>query len=202
MLTTDDNLAICLIEFSSIATGIKAGDALVKDAPVTRLYAGTVQPGRYILLGTGDVASVQIGYERAVGMAPSEIFDDLLLPNVHRDVIAALLGKGPAVAAGDALGILETKGVAAAIRGADAGRKAADIALCALALADDLNGKGIALFSGDQPEVIAAMDAAAEAAGDSSDPATSRTVVEIIPRLHEDMQLNLGADLRFRKQLF
>ena len=38
--------ALALLEFSSIAAGIEAGDAMVKRAPLEATYAGTVPPVR------------------------------------------------------------------------------------------------------------------------------------------------------------
>ena len=51
--------ALGLLELSSIALGIRAGDAMVKKAPVRALVAGSVQPGKFLVLVDGDVASVE-----------------------------------------------------------------------------------------------------------------------------------------------
>ena len=51
--------ALALLEFDSIALGIKAGDAMVKRAPVATIQSGTVQPGNYLVMVTGDVAPVE-----------------------------------------------------------------------------------------------------------------------------------------------
>ena len=59
--------AIALVEFSSIAIGMRAGDAMVKRAPVEVTYAGTVHPGKYLVLVGGDVASVEESF--AAGLA-------------------------------------------------------------------------------------------------------------------------------------
>ncbi|MBI3286863.1 MAG: BMC domain-containing protein, partial [Chloroflexi bacterium] len=48
--------ALALVEFSSIAVGIQAGDAMAKRAPIATLRAGTVQPGKYLVLIAGEVA--------------------------------------------------------------------------------------------------------------------------------------------------
>ena len=53
--------ALALLEFSSIAAGIEAGDAMVKKAPVERIRAGTVQPGHYLVLVAGEVAIADKG---------------------------------------------------------------------------------------------------------------------------------------------
>ena len=50
--------ALALLEFHSIAAGIAAGDAMVKRAPVERILSGTIQPGYYLVLVTGEVADV------------------------------------------------------------------------------------------------------------------------------------------------
>ena len=42
--------AIALFEFESISAGIVAGDVMVKTAPLGAIYAGTVHPGKYLVL--------------------------------------------------------------------------------------------------------------------------------------------------------
>ncbi len=51
--------AIAVLELDSIAIGFRTGDAMVKRAPVEVTYAGTVHPGKYLVLVGGDVASVE-----------------------------------------------------------------------------------------------------------------------------------------------
>ena len=51
--------ALALLEFSSIAAGIEAADAMVKRAPIGVIRAGTVQPGKYLVLIGGEVADVE-----------------------------------------------------------------------------------------------------------------------------------------------
>jgi len=57
--------AIALLEFDSIAIGVRAGDAMVKRAPVEITYAGTVHPGKYLVL---------VGVCTHLGCAPLEDF--------------------------------------------------------------------------------------------------------------------------------
>ena len=198
MLNDLKNLpSICLVEFSSIALGIKAGDALVKDAPVAGLYAGTVQPGRYLLLAVGDMASVEIGYHRALEVGGDLVTDHLLLADIDAQAVWALTEASIAEGSGDAVAVLETATTAAAIRAADKGAKEADVTIDAIRLADGLGGKGIVLFGGTITDVEAAIEAAATEAAVSS--ALLHTA--IIPQLHEDMRVNLAPDLRFRRQL-
>jgi microcompartment protein CcmL/EutN len=185
--------ALALLEFSSIAIGIQAGDAMVKRAPVERIYTGTVQPGHYLALVSGDVATVEeaVGAGRAVGQAA--LRDLLFLPNAHPDLIEAMVnapGERPLLPA-DALGIVETETVAAAIHAADAGLKGADVQLALLRLADGLGGKGVALFTGFVSDVEAAVALAVAVA--------DKQLIQqiVISQLHEEMWANMVGNGRF-----
>jgi len=50
--------AIGLVEFTSIAQGIAAADAMAKTANVEILFAKSICPGKYIVMIGGDVAAV------------------------------------------------------------------------------------------------------------------------------------------------
>ncbi len=187
--------AIGLLEFSSIAAGIVAGDAMAKSAPVSSLHAGTVHPGRYLVLVGGDTAAVEIALERG---GTDTVVDHLLLPNVHPTVITAITTSyDRAPLAGDALGIVETSTMATAIVAADAGVKAADVSLPAVRLADDLGGKAYCLFSG----AVADVEAAVEGAVAVTDPTGNLVGTAVIAQLHPEMRDNLAAELRFNHHL-
>ena len=65
--------AIALLEFDSVAAGIEAGDAMVKRAALSVVHAGTVQPGKYLVLIAGTVAEVAY----AVGFQDADYFSKL-----------------------------------------------------------------------------------------------------------------------------
>jgi microcompartment protein CcmL/EutN len=186
--------ALALLEFHSIAAGIEAGDAMVKRAPVERILAGTIQPGYYLVLVTGEVADVVEAVDAGVLASGESLRDRLLLPNVHPGVVAALGGErapGGETAAADALGIVETTTVAAGILAADAGLKGAEVRLNQLRLGDGLGGKGLALFAG----LISNVEAAVAIGGD----AVANMVVRraVIAQLHGEMWDNVNASGRF-----
>lgn len=189
-LTETDFPALALLEFGSIAVGIEAGDAMVKRAPVERILSGTVQPGHYLVLIAGDVASVEESVAAGRETGHSALRDTLFLPNVHRDVVSALTGKRQSTT-GDALGIVETHTVAAAILAADAGLKGAEVTLVQLRLADGLGGKGLALFHG----LVADVEAAVAISEDVAQQQLMRRA--IIPQLHGEMWDNVNRDGRF-----
>ena len=182
--------ALALLEFNSIAIGIEAGDSMVKRAPVGRIVTGTVQPGHFLVMVTGDVAAVEEAVAAGKEMGQAALADWVFLPHVHPDVVVALAGEGQTTV-DDALGVIETYTVAASILAADAGLKGADVKLVQLRLADGLGGKGLALFTG----VVADVEAAVEIGSAVSTQHLVRQVV--IPQLHEEMWENVRGDGRF-----
>jgi microcompartment protein CcmL/EutN len=184
--------AIALIEFDSIAIGVRAGDAMVKRAPVEVTYAGTVHPGKYLVLVGGDVASVEESYAAGLAAGGESVVDKIFLPSAHPDIARYLRGMRGRVT-GDALGIVETRTVAATLGAADRGLKGADVDLVELKLADRLGGKAYCIFSGS----VADAEAAVEIAVDNlEDPATLVAQV-VIPDFHDEMLANLEAATEF-----
>lgn len=179
--------ALALLEFDSIARGIEAGDQMVKRAPVEVIRAGTVQPGRYLVLVAGEVADV----EEAVtaGESVPTLVDEVFLPDIHPGVVSALRNQ-PGTGDGEALGVIETRTVATVIHAADAGIKGADVVIAELRLADGLGGKGYVLFVGPVAEVEAAVEIGAAAVD-------ATVVTAVIPQLHPEMGENLWAAARF-----
>ena len=184
--------ALGLLEFDSIAAGIAAGDAMAKRAPIAVLHAGTVHPGRYLVLVGGAVADVEEALEAGRASGVGALVDLVFLPHVHRDVSAAIAGVRRQ-GTGEALGVIETPTVASIIDAADAGMKGARVRLLELRLADGLGGKGYLLFDGPVAEVEAAVEL-----GTARIASKAGVVARVIPRLHAEMRENLEADARFR----
>ncbi|HZD23297.1 MAG TPA: BMC domain-containing protein [Acidimicrobiia bacterium] len=190
--------ALALLEFDSISAGIFAGDAMVKASPVSSIHAGTVHPGKYLVMVSGDTASVDIALSTGRDAGGDHVSDWVFLPDVHPDVTAAIVGNADAASlAEEALGIVETLTVAAVIEAADAGVKTADVVVSSVRLADGLGGKGYVLFSG----VVAEVEAAVEAAVARSAPHGTLVRFDVIAQLHGEMAENLAAELRFMKSV-
>ncbi len=185
--------ALALIEFSSIAAGIQAADAMVKRAPIDVIKTGTVQPGKYLVLIGGQVADVEesLATGREVGGAAA--VDFVYLPQVHPSVVEAIGGGRAPQAAADALGVIETTTVAAAIHAADAGVKGAEVQILEVRLADGLGGKGIVLYAGLVGDVEAAIEIGV---GVLRQPDLLVRQV-VIPQLHPEIWENLDQATRF-----
>jgi microcompartment protein CcmL/EutN len=182
--------ALALLEFNSIAAGIAAGDAMIKRSPVERILAGTIQPGHFLVLVTGEVADVTEAVDAGLLVGREALLDRLFLPQVHPGVVEALHGESE-MAVNEALGIIETATVAAAINAADAGLKGAEVRLIRLRLGDGLGGKGLVLFTGLVSDVTTAVEiGGAVVAG----PVMQQ---KVIARLHGEMWPNVIGDGRF-----
>ncbi len=188
--------ALALVDFSSIASGIEAADAMVKRAPIDTIRAGTVQPGRYLVLIGGAVADVEESLAAGREIGGSTVLDHVFIPNVHPGVVDAITG-GRVPDPNDALGVVETSTAAAAIRAADAGLKSAQVRLVEVRLADGLGGKGIVLYSGVVADVEIAV-ASGVGALDGSDLLVQKVV---IPRLHADIWSNVSAATPFSQRV-
>lgn len=187
-----------MLEFNSIAVGIVVGDAMVKSSPLGSISAGTVHPGKYLVLVSGDTASVEEAMDIGAAEGGPDLVDSMFLPDVHPAVTAAMTTPDAAAEfGGEALGIVETATVATVIEAADAGVKAAAVDLVAVRLADGLGGKGYALFAGP----VAEVEAAVEAAADRATPGGALLHTKIIAQLHDEMADNLRADLHFMRRI-
>ncbi len=184
--------ALALLEFSSIATGTRAADALAKKAPIELIRIGTLQPGKFAILFAGEVAAVDESFVEARRIGESALLDAVLLPEVDRSVYNAVLGNRSDWG-DDAVGIIETPTLAAVIQAADAAVKGAEVVLAELRLGDGLGGKGVAHFAGLLADVEAAIEIGCNAIADRPQAAC----ITVIPRFDEDVRAKLKNSTRF-----
>lgn len=186
--------ALGLLEFSSVALGLRAGDAMVKRAPVRALVVGSVQPGKFLVLVDGDPASVEEALAAGVEAGAPGLVDRLYLPDVHPDVGRAVAG-GRWTGEIETLGIIETRTTVSAIRAADTACKAANVKLIELRLANGLGGKAFCLFAGELTD----MQAAIELGSATVDPGNLIQQL-VLPQFHPEMADNILASTRFAAQ--
>ena len=185
-------IALALIEFSSIAVGTRAADALIKKAPIKLERVGTLQPGIFAVMWSGDVASVDESYGEALRVGGKSVCDKVLLPFVEPNVYRAAIGQADRWD-GDTLGVIETSSMAATIEAADAAVKGASVRVVRIRLGDELGGKGLAHFVGEQHDIEAAI-----AIGVSRIAGAGRAVTSsITPRIDAELLGRLGRSTRF-----
>ncbi len=185
-----------------MAAGIRTGDAVVKHAPVRDFYAGTIYPGRYLLFLGGPLAEIEEALTAGIPAAGGALVDSLLLPDPDPRLHPAIGGHRRAGAdAGEALGILETRTAASAVRAAEHGLKGSEVDLRELRLAERLGGHAFCIFQGPLAAVEEAVEvgAASVLAMPSSMPNGTTMLLDhvVIPQIHPEMRENLDAGSEF-----
>lgn len=156
--------SIGFIEYRSIAKGIEASDAMLKSGNVTLIYSTILCPGKYLVMLCGDVGAVETAIRTGSGFDPASYLDSSVIPNIHKSVLPALTGTTP-ITMHDALGLIETVDICAAIVAADVAAKASQIDLLEIRLARGMGGKGFVSLCGDISAVNAAIDSATREIG-------------------------------------
>lgn len=136
-----------------------AADKMLKRAPVELLHAGSVQPGKYMVLVGGGTAEVEESHHAGLQAAANDILDDVFLPDVHKQVLRALDGQR-AYSGIDSLVVLETSTIAAILRATDAAVKGTNVEVAEMRIGNGLHGRGLAILTGQLTDVEAAADIA------------------------------------------
>jgi microcompartment protein CcmL/EutN len=151
------NIAVGMIETSSIAKGIEASDAMVKMAAVTLVKTSIIAKGKYVILITGPQAEVESSMRAGRQSAGKTLIDEVLIRNINAQVLAALDKRHP-VEQLDAVGIIETKDAVATVLAADAAAKAASVHVIEVKTVVG-GGKGYVTLTGEVGAVRAAVAA-------------------------------------------
>ena len=153
--------AVGFVELNSIAAGILATDAMAKKARVEVVDSKSVCPGKYTILVSGSVGDVEESLQAGLAAGADAVTDHLFLPNVHPQVVPAILAATP-VEELLAVGVIETFSIPSCILAADSAAKTAEIQLLEIRLANGLGGKSYVILTGEIPDVEAAMAAGEE----------------------------------------
>jgi microcompartment protein CcmL/EutN len=159
-----DHEPLAGIETLSVPAGLVALDGLAKEAAVEVVFAGDIDPSRFLVLFCGDLSAVESALQRAIADAGTELAETLLLPRAHQGLRAALHGQlltpTEAQQGEQAVGLLQCHTVLGTLAAVDRALKAAPVQLMRLRLANELAGQGHAGFAGDLYDVEASLEAA------------------------------------------
>lgn len=189
-LRDDVELRSCigLLELCSVARGIEVADTVLWEARVEVLFATPVHPGKYLILLTGSVDDVRSSMRHGAEAAGGDLVDQLLIPQVHEQVVPMLKRNGGHVKGElDAIGVIETNTVASAIVAADQALKTATVDLLELRIANGLGGKSYFTLTGEVSDVRSAVAAGARTAHERG--LLAREVV--IARPHPELAFHL-----------
>ena len=159
--------SIGLIELSSVATGFGVEDAMLKAAKIQLLLARSICSGKFLIVISGDVASVQAALLAGAALAGPSLIERRQIARVHPSVLAAI-SNAVDIDPKDlrSIGVIETFSAASIIAVADECVKSANVTLLRVHLAMALGGKGFVLMAGDVSSVQAAVTAGSKVAAE------------------------------------
>ena len=157
--------AIGLVEFISIGKGIEAADNMAKVADVKIQVMKPLCPGKFMVLISGDVSSVQQSVNAGLASAADTAVDHFVIANVHESILPAI-GGGNDLPVVKAVGVIETYTVASAIEATDAAVKAADVQPVRLHMAFGIGGKASCVLCGDVAAIKTAVATGSELAAE------------------------------------
>jgi len=160
--------ALGVLEVGTIAKGIVVADAALKRSPALLVHSRAVSGGKHLVMLEGGVAEVFEAMAAGRLAAGTILLDSVELPAADDQVWPML---GAPVAPPDwtddpdaeAVAIIETRTVCAAIAAADAACKMAEVKVQDVRLAIDLAGKAYFTLTGSLDSIEAAAAAAHEA---------------------------------------
>lgn len=156
--------SIGLIELSSVAAGYLVEDTMLKAAAIQLLLARTICSGKFLIVVSGDVTSVQAALLAGAAAAGASLIERRQIARVDPSVLAAIsqsVDVDPKQLR--SVGVIETFSAASIIEAADTAIKAANVTLLRVHLAMALGGKGFLLLAGDVSSVQAAIAAGSKA---------------------------------------
>ena len=161
--------ALGILEIGTIARGVVAADAALKRAPAVLMHSRAVSGGKHLVVLEGGVAEVaeSMAYgKRAAGDALVDLVelamaDAQVWPMLGAPITPPDWTDDPGA---EAVAIIETATVCAAVAAADAACKVADVVVRDTRFAVDLAGKAYFTLTGTLDAIEAAVDAARAAA--------------------------------------
>ena len=180
--------ALGVLEIGTIARGVVAADAALKRAPAVLLSSRAVSGGKHLVMLEGGVAEVEEAMAAGKLAAGPVLLDHVQLAAAD-DQVWPMLAAFEALdwtddAGAEAVAIIETRTVCAAIAAADAACKVADVTVRDVRFAIDLAGKAYFTLTG----TLDAIEAAAAAAGDTMLAGDRLVGLEIIAQPSPDLR--------------
>ncbi len=161
--------ALGVLEIGTIARGVVSADAALKRAPAVLLSSRAVSGGKHLVMLEGGVAEVEESLAAGALAADKLLLDRVFLPAAD-DQVWPMLGAPlappdwSADPDAEAVAIIETATVCAAIAAADAACKVAEVRVRDVRFAVDLAGKAYFTLTGTLDAIEAAALAAKAAA--------------------------------------
>jgi len=160
--------ALGVLEVGTIAKGVVVADAALKRSPALLVHSRAVSGGKHLVILEGGVAEIEEAMAAGRAAAGAVLLDFVELAAAD-DQVWPMLGAPVSPPdwtddpTAEAVAIIETSTVSAAIAAADAACKVADVTVRDVRFAVDLAGKAYFTLTGSLASIEAASEAAREA---------------------------------------
>lgn len=177
--------ALGIIEFSSIARGIEAGDKMVKAALVEVVTLRHICPGKFMIILSGELEAVRESVDAIIEGDKGKVVESALISNPHVELTLSLR-KSPRRGDIGAIGVFETSTVVSSLVALDLALKSASVSRVKLVIGNGIGGKSYFVVTG----AVSSVEEAIKIAASSISP---RKLVysTVIPSPGEDIVNNL-----------
>ena len=149
--------SVGIIEISNITKGYLVCDTILKLTSIKMLSAGSVCPGKFVMVFTGTISSVSHACQHIQESFSEYILDISEFGNIDDRIFDAINGVIDGRLTG-AVGIIETYSAASCILAADHALKAANVDIAELRLARGMGGKSFVSLTGTISSVNEAVE--------------------------------------------
>lgn len=192
-----------MLQIVDTPRGLRALDALAKEAPVEVVATGTVQCGHYLIAFRGQPEAVIRSLDRALAIDGGALLDRVLLHDAEPRLVPAFRdGVVRWPAPGDTLGVLQSSSCPTILGAVEAALKGALVELVELRLGDGLGGKALATLWGEVHDVEAAIELACAAIGRQIERgfvAADAASAMVIPNADDEVRSSVSDGTRFFK---
>ncbi|WP_142414325.1 BMC domain-containing protein [Hathewaya massiliensis] len=147
--------ALGIVELNSIAKGIELTDIILKSSEIEILYSKHTCPGKYMIIITGDVASIEEAIDNAMPKGEKNIIGSFILPNAHEDLINGINKKFNIDV--KAIGVMEFTSIASGIIALDKALKSGQVKIIRFNLGNLIGGKCYFVITGFVSDVEESM---------------------------------------------
>lgn len=183
----EEKQSLGVLEYRSVAAGMKACDEVLKSADLDLMFAKPMCPGKYVMAIKGSLSAVKAGIEKGTtGENETFLVDYCYLGKPDPSVFKGLYCSGD-VEGIDAVGILETYSVASIFEVADDVVKTTPVEILEIRVAKGLSGKSYVVFSGELTSVQASIEKASKSVIEKGLLLQSSVIPKPDPRLWEQI---------------
>lgn len=153
--------ALGIVELNSIAKGIEITDIMLKSAELEVIYSRNICPGKYMIILTGDIGSVDESIEILKQLDNKYILATFILPNADKRIIDGINKKYNNIEI-KAIGVMEFTSVAYGIIALDKALKNGQVEIVKFILGNLVGGKCYFIITGFLSSVSESMKVAKE----------------------------------------